>query len=381
MASAKPSNAAPLVLVYGDDDFAVKQRAKQLYTQWCQELGGMDHETIDASVGNSDDALKALSKLREALQTLPFFGGGKAIWLRDCNFLGTDRTSSSSAVTESLTSLAEDLKTFNWQGVRLLISAGEVDKRRGFFKTIEKVGSTEPHVGWSLDQKDWADQAEMFAVKALKERGKQITDDALGELVTRVGPSPRGLAMEVEKVALYVGDRPEITFDDVDAICTRNKQARAFALADALGERNLPKLLKCLDEELWEIRLKIDKDKSEIGLLYGLISKVRVLILLNEMIREGWIKPNASYDQIKSLAQRVPAEKLPADKKYNPLAMHPFVLFNTLRQAKNYTPAELVRAMDLLLQANRKLVSSSLDESMILQQTLAQIVGEPARKS
>jgi len=37
--------------------------------------------------------------------------------------------------------------------------------------------------------------------------------------------------------------------------------------------------------------------------------------------------------------------------------------------------------MDLLLQANRKLVSSSLDESVILQQTLAQIVGEPARKN
>src|SRR5947207_138599 len=116
--AAKPSISAPLVLVYGDDEFAVKLRAKQLYTQWCNELGGMDHETIDASVGNSDEALRALGKLREALQTLPFFGGGKAIWFRECNFLGTDRTSSSSAVTESLSSLAEDLKTFNWHGVR-----------------------------------------------------------------------------------------------------------------------------------------------------------------------------------------------------------------------------------------------------------------------
>ena len=34
-----------------------------------------------------------------------------------------------------------------------------------------------------------------------------------------------------------------------------------------------------------------DKQKSEIWLLYGLIGKVRAMILLKEMMREGWIKP------------------------------------------------------------------------------------------
>lgn len=380
MAASKSASTSPLVLVCGDDDFAVKQRAKQLYTQWCAELGGMDHETIDATAGNADEAMRALAKLREALQTLPFFGGGKAIWFRDCNFLGDERTASSSAVTDALGSLAVELKEFNWQGVRLVISAGKVDKRRSFYKTIEKAGNVELFAGWSIDQKGWMDEAEMWASKQLKSLGQQITDDALGELITRVGPNARALASEVEKLSLHVGDRPEVIFADVDAITTRNKQSRAFALADALGDRNLPRLIQCLDEELWEIRHKIDRDKSEIGLLYGLISKVRVLILLNEMIREGWIKPNASYDQIKTLANRVPADRLPSDKKYNPLAMHPFVLSNALRQAGKYSTAELVRAMDLLLQANRKLVGSSLDSAMVLQQTLVQIVGDPARK-
>jgi DNA polymerase-3 subunit delta len=376
----KSASASPLVLVCGDDDFAVKQRAKQLYTQWCEELGGMDHETIDATAGNADEALRALAKVREALQTLPFFGGAKAIWFRDCNFLGDERTASSSAVTDALSSLAAELKDFNWQGVRLLISAGKVDKRRSFYKTIEKAGSVELFAGWSIDQKGWMDEAEMWASKQLKSLGKQIADDALGELIARVGPNARALASEVEKLSLHVGNRAEIKLADVESITTLNKQSRAFALADALGDRNLPKLIRCLDEELWEIRHKIDRDKSEIGLLYGLISKVRVLILLNEMIREGWLKANASYDQIKTLADRVPADRLPSDKKYNPLAMHPFVLSNALRQTRNYSTTELVRAMDLLLQANRKLVGSSLDSAMVLQQTLVQIVGEPGRK-
>ena len=63
------------MLVCGDDDYGVKQRARQLFEQWCREAGGMDHETIDAAVGNTGEALASLAKLREALNTLPFFGG------------------------------------------------------------------------------------------------------------------------------------------------------------------------------------------------------------------------------------------------------------------------------------------------------------------
>ena len=65
------------MLVCGEDEFAVNQRAKQIYQQWCDELGGMDHEIIDATVANSGEALKVVARLREALQTLPFFGSGK----------------------------------------------------------------------------------------------------------------------------------------------------------------------------------------------------------------------------------------------------------------------------------------------------------------
>ena len=102
MASAATTAKGSLALVYGDDDFAVKQRARQIFDKWSAELGGMDHEIIDAQAPNAGDALKALARLRESLQTLPFFGSGKAVWLKDCSFLGEDRTASVQAVTESL---------------------------------------------------------------------------------------------------------------------------------------------------------------------------------------------------------------------------------------------------------------------------------------
>jgi DNA polymerase-3 subunit delta len=362
----------PLLLICGDDDFAVKQRAKQVFQQWSAELGGMDHEIIEASAGNSGEALTALSKLREGLHTLPFFGGGKVVWLRDCNFLGEDRTASATAVTEMLGNLAEELKTFDWQGVRLLISAGKVDKRKVFFKTIDKLGVVETFAAWDADDKGWADNAEIAARGAFKQKQKEVGPEALAELINRVGPNARQLETEVEKLCLFIGDRNRVELPDVNAICSHNKTARAFALGDALGDRDLPRLLKRLDEELWET--KFDKDKSEIGLLYGLISKVRAMLLLKEMLREGWIKEARDYNSFKAQLERVPTDKLPADKKFNPLALNPYVLYKALPQAKRYSSGELVSAMEILLRCNQRLVSSGLDEALVLQQALVQIV-------
>src|SRR5436190_22459586 len=143
MARAPARQSARVALICGEDEFAVKQRAKQIFQQWSQELGGDDHEIIDASVANSGEALKSLAKLREALQTLPFFGSGKVVWLQNCNFLGDERTASAQLVTENLAELAQELKGFSWEKVRLLISAGKVDKRKVFYKTVDKLGTVE----------------------------------------------------------------------------------------------------------------------------------------------------------------------------------------------------------------------------------------------
>ncbi len=364
---------APVALVCGEDDFAVKQRAKQIFQHWCAALGGSDHEVIEATAGTSGEALKAIGRLREALQTLPFFGSGKVIWLRDCNFLGEERAAQTGAVTETLAELAAEIKAFSWSNVRLLVSAGKVDKRKTFYKALEKIGRVESFDGWSVNDKDWAEQAEAWARKGIEARAKRIGEPALAELITRVGPHPRQLDSEIEKLCLYVGARPEIGAADVQAVCVKNKLARAFALGDALGNRDLPGLLRCLDEELWA--LQFDKDKSEIGMLYGLIAKVRALLMLKEMLREGWLRATENYQQFKAQLERVPAAQLPTDRKYNPLALNPYVLFKALPQARHYAEAELVRAMDLLLRANQRLVGSALDEKLVLQQALVQIVG------
>jgi DNA polymerase III subunit delta len=370
--SSMPAGA--VCLVWGEDDFGVKQRARQIFDQWCQEAGGMDHEIIDAAVANAGEAQQALGRLREALQTLPFFGQSKVIWFRNCSFLGDDRTSQSGRVTEDLAALAEELKRFRWDNVRLLVSAGKLDRRKTLFKTLEKLGPVEAFAGLSIEDKDWVAKAEESVLRTLRGLKKTIGDEALARLVTLVGPNIRQLLGESEKVALYVNGRPAVEVADVEAVVTRNKQARAFALADAVGRRDLPAALVCLDEEMWA--MQFDKDKSEIGLVAGLTSKVRSMILLKELQREGWLKSSGAgdYGAFRAQVDAIPPEQMPQDKRYNPKSIHPFVLFNSLPHARKYSLDELVRAMDLLLECNRTLISSALEEKLVLQRALVQIV-------
>ncbi|MCU0771582.1 MAG: DNA polymerase III subunit delta [Verrucomicrobia bacterium] len=376
MPPATSKGAPSVCLIHGEDDFSVKQKARALFAEWAAGLESMDQETIDATAGHSEEALRALGRLREALNTLPFFGGSKLVWFKDCNFLGDDRTASAQSVTEALGELADELKGFSWQGVRLLISAGKVDKRRTLFKTLDKLGAVEECHGWSVNDKDWAAQAEAWALQAIRSQNKQIQDDALGELIERAGGQPQQLASEVEKLVLYVGQRAGITRQDVEAICLRSKQARAYALGDALGDRDLPTLLRRLDEELWEV--KLDTQKSEIGLLYGIISKVRSMLLLKEMLRQKWLRPCKDFSSFKSQLERIPTDRLPEDRRYSPLGVNPYVLFKALPQAAHYTTEELVKAMGLLLQCNRRLVGSGIHPALLIQQTLVQIVGTGA---
>jgi len=363
----------PFCLVFGDEDFLVRDRASQVYEGWCAEAGGEDHQIIDGTVRNAAEALEALAKLNEAVQTLPFFGGAKVVWLRGANFLGDERTASSRDVTDRLNGLAKGWETFDWQGVRVLISCGKVDKRKAFFKSAKKIAAVED---LSIADKDRSSRAVLIVRQRLAELGKKIAPHVADELILLAGSDLQQLHTEADKLAAYVGEREEVMRQDVHEIATRTRQAQGFALADALGERNLPKLLRVLDEELWVV--KLDAKKSPIALLYGLITKVRTMIFLKEMLRLKWIRTGGGYQQFKSQLEAIQDDRLPDERKFNPKAMHPYMLFNALGHARQYSEGELTRAMDILLRCNRQLVSSSTDDTLILQQALVQIVNKAA---
>lgn len=379
-----PARPLVLFLAWGDDDHAVGRRAKQVFEGWCQEAPDADREIIDGTAAHAEEALRVLGRLREALRTLPFFGGSKAIWLRGCNFAGEDRVSEAQAVQASLGDLGRELAAFDWRQVRLAISAGRIDRRRAFYKALDTLAESgaaaiEHFPALSPDDREWRDKAEMVADGEFRALAKSPSREALAAFVEQVGPHTRLLASEAAKLATYVGDRPDIALPDVEAVVTRGRHARAFALADALGDRDLPRALRCLQDELWA--MQSDRQRSEIGLLYGLISKVRTMLLVRELIAEGLLRKSADYRGFCAQLKALSVEGLPSDRRYNLQEINSYVLFRASQQCARFTPAELVLAMEELLQCNRRLVGSGLDGGLLLQMAITRIVGRgtPAR--
>ncbi len=369
---------AVLHLVWGDDDYGVQRKARQVFDAWTAGGAGMDSEVIDAAASSAEDARRAVARLHEALQTLPFFGGPKCVWFRNCTFIGHDlRTSESASVQEAVAGLAESLSGLPWKEIRLLISAPKVDRRRTFYKTIDKLEFAEiSHFpGLSGDDRDWQVRAESMVARELKELGKKASADVLARFAEWVGPNAQVLASEALKVATYLGERSEVTSEDVETIVTRGRHARAFALGDALGDRNLPLALRCLEDELWA--MQADRQRSAIGIVYSLIAKVRAMLLTRALFEEKLLRPGGSYPQFLAQLKQLPPERLPTDKRYNPVQIAAYVLYRAGTQTFNYTVPELVGALDELMRCNLRLVGSSLDTSVVLQLALTRIIGRP----
>ena len=78
--------------VVGSDESEVKRTAAELATKLTPpDAGDFGLEVIDGVVDNADQAASRIRSTIEALQTLPFFGGGKLVWATSAQNSGEHR--------------------------------------------------------------------------------------------------------------------------------------------------------------------------------------------------------------------------------------------------------------------------------------------------
>jgi DNA polymerase III subunit delta len=101
---------------------------------------------------------------------------------------------------------------------------------------------------------------------------KRLARDAELELKNRLGDDLRLIAAELRKLALYAGDRAQITREDVEAIVAPVREEEFFALAEAVGEGDVAKALQLFADEL---RRKANASAVALPFLGGVASTLR----------------------------------------------------------------------------------------------------------
>ena len=238
--AAKSKASGNFFAVVGSDEGMVREKALHLYNEL---TGGIDdgftHETIDGIADNSDSAFDICSSVIQALQTIPMFGGDKVVWLRNANFLGDNVTGRSQRTEAGVESLRATLEAGLPDGVRFLLTAQGVDKRRGFWKFIEKSADVQVYDRIDTSRDDWQDQVAALVTRRAAELGLSFEPDALAIFVMLAGEQSQQIGNELEKLDLYLGpERRTITEDDVNMLVPLSRAAVVFEIGKAIQNGN-----------------------------------------------------------------------------------------------------------------------------------------------
>ncbi len=121
------------------------------------------------------------------------------------------------------------------EGNHLIISALALDGRLSLYKKLKAAGDERSFKAPVREKRDVA----QLCREALEPLGKRIAPAAVARLETLVGGEQvRLLHAELEKIALYVGERGTIEATDVDAVVEPSREVE-FLLTNSLENRNL----------------------------------------------------------------------------------------------------------------------------------------------
>ena len=359
-------------LIGGADEFSIKETAAKLAEKLApKKAGEFGLEIIEGSFSNQDEALKILSRVREALNTVGLFGGGdKLVWLKSTDLLADNPTTRTEAVKDALAELGDLLKGGLGEGVVLLISAIGCDRRKSLYKTIEKIGEVQFFEALEEGKGDADEDIEAFIRSKLRADGKTMNPEAVHAFRELVAPNLREIANELEKLITYVGKRNEILPEDVRAICSASRQAVIWELTDALGARRAAHAIAALENLL-------DSGDQPIGILMMLVAQFRLMLLARDLLQRKLITARdgqgGNFEFVKAF-DRLPEHATAHFPRTKEGALpNAWRLYRCALAAKNFSTTELIRAMDLLLEANRQLVTTQLDDRLVLEEAIAKI--------
>src|SRR5438874_3729370 len=169
------SETVSVYAIVGSDEAEVKHVAVELAQKLVpDDAGDFGLEVIDGVADNSDQAAGRIRTTIEALQTLPFFGSTKVVWLKNANFLGDDTKARSAGVQAALEELSTLIDSGVGAGVTLLLSVTEVDKRRSFYKTLAKRAELQVFDRLDSARAGWEEEATEIVLTRAKKRRLEL---------------------------------------------------------------------------------------------------------------------------------------------------------------------------------------------------------------
>jgi DNA polymerase III subunit delta len=191
----------------------------------------------------------------------------------------------------------------------------------------------------------WDNQIPPWINARCRAMGKEIDAEACNLLHAYVGNSLLTLQNEFEKIFTFIGDRKQITMEDVTAVVGVSKGFTVFELQNAVGKHDLSESLRILQHML---------DAGE--------TPVMMIVMLTRYFTTLW--------KIQGLLHNGISEQSIASE----LKMSPFILKNYLSAATKFSSHDFELAFAALLDADVQLKSTSPDPYHLMEMLIYALV-------
>lgn len=358
------TKATPIHFLCGSDEDAVKKAAAELARKLAPD-DAMNLETVDGRADSADDAVKSVQKVREAILTLPFFGGGKLVWWKAVNFFDETGVGRHSSVKEALEALQPDLGKVDGTSVTLLISALGIHKGRSFSKALLKLAQAK-----YFDLPDLRKTSEDEIIFQIESRMKAVGirpgPGAAERFFQATGIDTAAWSQELEKLACFIGDgKAELTRDDVNRIISGSREVLIWDFCHAVlgGEAR---------QALSRLSALFAQDEKEVGILILLAGQIRMAALA-AVLRENKMLRIANRGSFTSAEVSAAGEAyLPRKKTGEPISTY---ALGQAAQRSQHRPARFwFRALNLIYQAQKEMLTGESDKRRALELVVLEIV-------
>jgi len=311
---------APAYLLVGEEVLLREEFLSQLLRALLPS--GMEPLNLDVLVGTEATGEDLITRCR----TVPAFSPRRVVVLKEADRLRPE------AWESLLTYLENPVST-----TCLICIAEKLDSADRRLQRIEQVGKL-LRFALPRTEEERERRTQRWITERARQQGKSLTPEAQMLLLTLQGPELLPLAHEVDKLCLFVGERPQIDLEAVEALVGHGRVQGIFALTRAVGHRDLEGALSCLRDLLV-------RGEEPLRILGMLARQVRLLLRAKELLAES----------------RAPGEMSRL------LGIPRMFLSEILEGAKIASVAGLERGLVRLLDLDRALKSSGKGQSLYLE--------------
>ncbi|MEM1058592.1 MAG: DNA polymerase III subunit delta [Verrucomicrobiota bacterium] len=362
MASNGSKSKGGLHLVHGSDETAVKKAAAALSERLAPE-DSMNFEIVDGAVDTVDEAVRSVDEVKAAILTLPFMGGGKLVWWKHLSFLDDSVVGRSARVKEALEALVPELDKVDGQTVTLLVSATAFHKGRAFPKALLKAAEVT-----AKDLPDLRYGGEEAALERIDSEcralGLQPEPAAVERLFQALGMNFAQLPTELEKLAVAAGPDGRLTRELVQQMVGGKREAVVWDFCDAVLAGRAREATALLGDLLAQ-------GESEVGVLILLSNQIRLAALAGVLDEQRLARQSQKGRFRKFEVVEEGQALLPKKKNGDPVST--FNLGRVAGLARHRPAAHWMRAVDTLYQANRNVLSGTVDKVRAVELAVYQI--------